>query len=104
MEFIPESKKLADYLAESDEVNYSHPFLQEKVDELFTSEQTDLEMAKLPDSKLPVSISLMLLEAPHIRWVTLCHLPAQKQLHEIKYLGNSKVNLDFFLISLKETV
>lgn len=47
MEFIPESKKLADYLAESDEVNYSHPFIQEKVDELFTSEQTDLEMAKL---------------------------------------------------------
>ncbi|WP_379969728.1 transglutaminase family protein [Ectobacillus sp. sgz5001026] len=47
MEFIPESKKLADYLDESDEVNYSHPFIQEKVDELFTSEQTDLEMAKL---------------------------------------------------------
>ncbi|MGX1902394.1 transglutaminase-like domain-containing protein [Thermolongibacillus altinsuensis] len=42
-----ESSSLSDYLMESDEVNYSHPLIQQKAKELFHSSQSDVEKAKI---------------------------------------------------------
>ena len=47
MTVICESEKLADYLLELDEVNYSHSLIKEKVEELYTGNQTEIEKAKI---------------------------------------------------------
>lgn len=47
MKMICESEKLDDYLLELNEVNYSHPKIKEKVEELFTPSQTEIEKAKV---------------------------------------------------------
>ncbi|MFA9558378.1 transglutaminase family protein [Evansella sp. AB-rgal1] len=44
---ICESEKLDDYLIELVEVNYSHPKIKAKVDELFNPSQTEIEKAKV---------------------------------------------------------
>ncbi|MGG3801074.1 transglutaminase-like domain-containing protein [Metabacillus fastidiosus] len=43
MDMICESDKLDDYLLECNEVNYSHPLIREKADELFNPSQTEIE-------------------------------------------------------------
>lgn len=40
---ICESENIENYLAELDEVNYTHPVVKEKIDELFHVDQTELE-------------------------------------------------------------
>lgn len=47
MNVICESEKLEDYLLELDEVNYSHSLIKEKVEELYTGNQTEIEKAKI---------------------------------------------------------
>ncbi|MCJ8008451.1 transglutaminase family protein [Lederbergia wuyishanensis] len=47
MEFISESTDLNDYLKETDVVNFSHPFIKEKVTELFNEKQSEIEKAKI---------------------------------------------------------
>lgn len=47
MKMFCESEKLDDYLLELNEVNYSHPKIKEKVEELFTPSQTEIEKAKV---------------------------------------------------------
>ena len=47
MTVICESEKLEDYLLELDEVNYSHSLIKEKVEELYTGNQTEIEKAKI---------------------------------------------------------
>jgi transglutaminase-like putative cysteine protease len=47
MKLIPESTNLKDYLEELDAVDYSHPLIREKVNELFHDEQSDIEKAKV---------------------------------------------------------
>jgi transglutaminase-like putative cysteine protease len=47
MKLIPESANLKDYLEELDAVDYSHPLIREKVNELFHDEQSDIEKAKV---------------------------------------------------------
>lgn len=44
---ICESEKLEDYLRELSVVNYSHPLINEKIEELFTTSQTEVEKAKV---------------------------------------------------------
>jgi transglutaminase-like putative cysteine protease len=46
MKLIPESVNLTEYLKELEVVNYSHPLIQEKVDELFDKELSDIEKVK----------------------------------------------------------
>lgn len=47
MMMVCESKNLDDYLLELNEVNYFHPIIKEKVKELFTPSQTEIEKAKV---------------------------------------------------------
>ncbi|MFC7684967.1 transglutaminase family protein [Ureibacillus sp. GCM10028918] len=47
MILISESSNLEDYLLEMEEVNYSNPIIQEKVNELFNHEQTEIEKVKI---------------------------------------------------------
>jgi len=47
MKLICESDNLDDYLLELNEVNYSNPIIQRKVDELFNPNQTEIEKAKV---------------------------------------------------------
>ncbi|GAE37689.1 transglutaminase-like domain-containing protein [Halalkalibacter akibai] len=47
MKMICESEKLDDYLIELDEVNYSHPKIKAKAEELFNSSQTEIEKANI---------------------------------------------------------
>ena len=47
MQFIVESKNIADYLVELDEVNFSHPVIQEQTAQLFTKAQTKLQKAQI---------------------------------------------------------
>ncbi|MBA2873366.1 transglutaminase-like domain-containing protein [Thermaerobacillus caldiproteolyticus] len=47
MELIPESANLTDYLEELEVVDFSHPFIQEKIHELFHDEQSKIEKVKL---------------------------------------------------------
>ena len=47
MKLICESEKLEDYLLETNEVNYSHPIIKEKVEELFNASQTEVEKVKV---------------------------------------------------------
>lgn len=47
MKLIPESNNLKDYLAELDVVNYSHPLIKEKVNELFNDNQTETQKVKI---------------------------------------------------------
>lgn len=47
MNLICESKKLDDYLLELNEVNYSHPIIKDKVEELFNPFQTEIEKVKV---------------------------------------------------------
>ncbi|MFC7394613.1 transglutaminase-like domain-containing protein [Scopulibacillus cellulosilyticus] len=46
MKLTPESAKLNDYLAELDTVNYSHPLIKEKADELFKDSQSEIDKVK----------------------------------------------------------
>lgn len=43
MQLIPESSTLTDYLRELDVVDYSHPFIQKKVNEMFGKELSEIE-------------------------------------------------------------
>lgn len=43
MEFTLESDDINDYLKESNEVDYSNPIIQRKAEELFKTNQTDVE-------------------------------------------------------------
>jgi transglutaminase-like putative cysteine protease len=47
MELIPESANLMDYLEELDVVDFSHPFIQKKINELFHEGQSEIEKAKI---------------------------------------------------------
>jgi transglutaminase-like putative cysteine protease len=47
MELIPESTNLMDYLEELDVVNFSHPLIQKKINELFHEGQSEIEKAKI---------------------------------------------------------
>ena len=47
MKMICESEKLDDYLIELDEVNYSHPQIKAKAEELFNPSQTEIEKVKI---------------------------------------------------------
>jgi transglutaminase-like putative cysteine protease len=47
MELIPESTNLLDYLEELDVVDFSHPFIQKKMKELFHEGQSEIEKAKI---------------------------------------------------------
>jgi transglutaminase-like putative cysteine protease len=47
MELIPESTNLMDYLEELDVVDFSHPFIQKKINELFHEGQSEIEKAKI---------------------------------------------------------
>lgn len=47
MKWICESTNLDDYLLELDEVNYSEPIIKRKADELFNSNQTEIEKANV---------------------------------------------------------
>ncbi|MBE3571168.1 MAG: transglutaminase family protein [Bacillales bacterium] len=47
MELIPESANLVDYLEELDVVNFSHPLIQKKMNELFYKGQSELEKTKI---------------------------------------------------------
>lgn len=47
MYLVCESYKLEDYLLELDNVNFSHPIMREKIEELFNSKQNDVEKAKI---------------------------------------------------------
>lgn len=47
MEQLPESTNLIDYLEELDVVDFSHPFIQKKINELFHKGQSELEKAKI---------------------------------------------------------
>lgn len=47
MNLVCESNKLDDYLLESEEVNYFHPIIKGKIDELFNPSQTEVEKVKL---------------------------------------------------------
>ena len=47
MKLVCESKKLVDYLLETREVNYSHPIIKAKLEELFTTSQTEIEKTKI---------------------------------------------------------
>lgn len=47
MEIVCESDRLEDYLLELKEVNYSHPLIQAKAEQLFNPSQTDIEKAKI---------------------------------------------------------
>ncbi|WP_117170324.1 transglutaminase-like domain-containing protein [Paraliobacillus sediminis] len=47
MEMICESDKLEDYLREGNEVNYSNSLIKEKVGELFSATQTEVEKVKV---------------------------------------------------------
>lgn len=47
MKLICESEKLDDYLLELDEVDYSNPMIQQKVNELFHPSQSEIEKAKI---------------------------------------------------------
>lgn len=46
MKFVCNSACIQDYLIELDEVNYSHPKIQETAKTIFTKTQTDIEKAK----------------------------------------------------------
>lgn len=41
-----ESPNIADYLVELEEVDFSHPFIQSKLDELFDGSMTDIELIR----------------------------------------------------------
>lgn len=47
MQLIPESSDLTDYLKELDVVDYSHPLIQKKVDEIFVNELSEIEKVKV---------------------------------------------------------
>jgi hypothetical protein len=47
MELVPESANLMDYLEELDVVNFSNPFIQNKIHELFHEGQSEIEKAKI---------------------------------------------------------
>jgi transglutaminase-like putative cysteine protease len=47
MELIPESTNLKDYLEELDVVNFSHPLIQKKMNELFHEAQSEIEKVKI---------------------------------------------------------
>lgn len=47
MELIPESAHLLDYLEESEVIDFSHPLIQKKRNELFHEGQSDIEKAKI---------------------------------------------------------
>lgn len=47
MELIPESTNLMDYLEELEVVDFSHPFIQKKINELFHEGQSELDKAKI---------------------------------------------------------
>ncbi|MEN6461657.1 MAG: transglutaminase family protein, partial [Syntrophomonas sp.] len=47
MKLICESHYLEDYLRELDVVDYSHPLIREKVNELFSRSLTEIELAKI---------------------------------------------------------
>lgn len=47
MQLVCVSPKLSDYLHESNEVNYKNSVIQEKISELFTASQTEIEKVKI---------------------------------------------------------
>ncbi|BDG35490.1 transglutaminase family protein [Saccharococcus caldoxylosilyticus] len=47
MELIPESANFMDYLEELDVIDFSHPFIQKKINELFHEGQSEIEKAKI---------------------------------------------------------
>ncbi|WP_347343357.1 transglutaminase family protein [Fictibacillus enclensis] len=47
MKLIPECVNLTEYLKELEVVDYSHPLIQEKVDELNVKELSDIEKVKV---------------------------------------------------------
>ena len=47
MELVCESEKLEDYLCELKEVNFSHPLIKEKAEELFKASKTEIEKIKV---------------------------------------------------------
>ncbi|MFJ7951644.1 transglutaminase family protein [Lysinibacillus sp. NPDC096418] len=47
MSFIIESNNMADYLLETEEINYSHPMIQYKISELFPSDLTDIQKIEI---------------------------------------------------------
>lgn len=47
MQFVIESKNIADYLLETDEVNFSHPIIQHKIAELYENDYTDIQKVEL---------------------------------------------------------
>jgi transglutaminase-like putative cysteine protease len=47
MELIPKSANFMDYLEELDVVDFSHPFIQKKINELFHEGQSEIEKAKI---------------------------------------------------------
>jgi transglutaminase-like putative cysteine protease len=57
VDMICESTSLDDYLHELKEVNYSHPFIAAKADELFNPSQTEIEKAKAAFEFVRVEIS-----------------------------------------------
>ncbi|MDQ0225376.1 transglutaminase [Bacillus sp. 7586-K] len=57
MAIKPESVHLNDFLKELNVVDYSHPIIREKINELFSNEQTDIEKVKIAFEYVRDSIS-----------------------------------------------
>ncbi|MGN7939070.1 transglutaminase-like domain-containing protein [Virgibacillus sp. 6R] len=57
MAIKPESVHLNDFLKELNVVDYSHPIISEKINELFSNEQTDIEKVKIAFDYVRDSIS-----------------------------------------------
>lgn len=57
MAIKPESVHLNDFLKELNVVDYSHPIIREKINELFSTEQTDIEKVKIAFEYVRDSIS-----------------------------------------------
>lgn len=47
MVFVLESKDLSDYLLETEEINYTHPIIQQKIAELFEEGLTDIQQIEI---------------------------------------------------------
>lgn len=47
MSFTIESKNIADYLLETEEIDYSHPMIQQKITELFVSDLSDSQKIEI---------------------------------------------------------
>ncbi len=58
MKMVCESEQLEDYLLELDEVNYSSSIVRDKIEELFTPTQTEIEKAKIARFLLICGIGL----------------------------------------------